>query len=189
MYGGVQAHSQGGCPGPHLGGPGLGGWPTTRGVSRPRPWGVYPSCTEADDPPADGYCCGRYASYWNAFLFWRVFVLLEILIRKVPPSFDHSVSENPGSTTFLSMFSNWTVLQVKCLKCRNTSETHEPFMDLSLEFPDIYHTQPVSKQAAKQCTLQGRELTPLHTQPVSKQAAKQCTLQGRELTPLHTTSI
>ena len=19
-------------------------------------------------PPADGYCCGRYASYWNAFL-------------------------------------------------------------------------------------------------------------------------
>ena len=20
-------------------------------------------------PPADGYCCGRYASYWNAFLF------------------------------------------------------------------------------------------------------------------------
>ena len=22
----------------------------------------------ADTPPADGYCCGRYASYWNAFL-------------------------------------------------------------------------------------------------------------------------
>ena len=21
------------------------------------------------DPPCDGYCCGRYASYWNAFLF------------------------------------------------------------------------------------------------------------------------
>ena len=20
------------------------------------------------DPPPDGYCCGRYASYWNAFL-------------------------------------------------------------------------------------------------------------------------
>ena len=26
-------------------------------------------------PPADGYCCGRYASYWNAFLFIFVFVL------------------------------------------------------------------------------------------------------------------
>ena len=21
------------------------------------------------DPPSHGYCCGRYASYWNAFLF------------------------------------------------------------------------------------------------------------------------
>ena len=25
-------------------------------------WGVW-------RPPSDGYCCGRYASYWNAFLF------------------------------------------------------------------------------------------------------------------------
>ena len=23
-------------------------------------------------PKADGYCCGRYASYWNAFLFKHV---------------------------------------------------------------------------------------------------------------------
>ena len=23
---------------------------------------------EPTHPPADGYCCGRYASYWNAFL-------------------------------------------------------------------------------------------------------------------------
>ena len=26
------------------------------------------------DPPKDGHCCGRYASYWNAFLF-RLYVL------------------------------------------------------------------------------------------------------------------
>ena len=27
-------------------------------------------------PPPDGYCCGRYASYWNAFLFrrWKYFI-------------------------------------------------------------------------------------------------------------------
>ena len=25
-------------------------------------------CTEADLPGRDGYCCGRYASYWIAFL-------------------------------------------------------------------------------------------------------------------------
>ena len=33
------------------------------------PGGCVPACTEADTPQADGYCCGRYASYWNAFLF------------------------------------------------------------------------------------------------------------------------
>ena len=24
-------------------------------------------------PPSDGHCCGRYASYWNAFLFGKFF--------------------------------------------------------------------------------------------------------------------
>ena len=24
-----------------------------------------------DPPPRDDYCCGRYASYWNAFLFTK----------------------------------------------------------------------------------------------------------------------
>ena len=42
----------GGSPGPHL--------------------GSIPACTEADTPTPSpsphGYCCGRYASYWNAFL-------------------------------------------------------------------------------------------------------------------------
>ena len=46
----------GGSPGPHPGGsPG------------PHPGGCIPACTEAD-PPTDSYCCGQYASYWNAFL-------------------------------------------------------------------------------------------------------------------------
>ena len=27
-----------------------------------------------ETPPKDGHCCGRYASYWNAFLF-RLYVL------------------------------------------------------------------------------------------------------------------
>ena len=62
--GGLHAHTQevsrptpGGSPGPHLG-----------GVSRPTPRGVYPSM-HWGRPPADGYCRGQYASYWNAFLF------------------------------------------------------------------------------------------------------------------------
>ena len=49
IQGGLQAHTQGGSPGPHLGGGGI------------------PACTESDPPP-DGYCRGRYASYWNTFL-------------------------------------------------------------------------------------------------------------------------
>ena len=50
--------------------------PTPGGVSRPTPWGSpgthpggIPACSETDTPQADGYCCGRYTSYWNAYLF------------------------------------------------------------------------------------------------------------------------
>ena len=66
--GGIQAHTWGVSR------------PTFRGVSRttpgeypgPDPEGCIPACTEADTPPpADGYYCGRYASYWIAFLFTR----------------------------------------------------------------------------------------------------------------------
>ena len=89
---GLQAHTQGeldgsdlgGSPGPHpegSTGPHLGGglqahtWEgglqahTWEGVSRPT-LGVcvYPSMHWGRHPP-DSYCCGRYASYWNAFLF------------------------------------------------------------------------------------------------------------------------
>ena len=52
---GFQAHTQGEVEGDLAG-----------EVSRPTPRGAIPACTEADPP--DGYCCGWYASYWNAFL-------------------------------------------------------------------------------------------------------------------------
>ena len=56
--------------GPALGDPGLGGGAWSQGCLVQGGW--YPS-TDADPPhPADGYCCGRYASYWNAFL-WLMF--------------------------------------------------------------------------------------------------------------------
>ena len=44
--------------------PGPGGV-CSRGVSAPR--GVSARGCLVETPP-DGYCCGRYASYWNAFL-------------------------------------------------------------------------------------------------------------------------
>ena len=62
----VSVCTQGGClvPGGCAWSRG-GAW--SRGV--PGPGGVgIPACTEPP-PGRDGYCCGRYASYWNAFLF------------------------------------------------------------------------------------------------------------------------
>ena len=42
-------------------------------------WDTLPPTSHP--PPADGYCCGRYASYWNAFLFrvnvvWKSFLMV-----------------------------------------------------------------------------------------------------------------
>ena len=30
------------------------------------------------DPPPDDYCCGRYVSYWNAFLFLNIYMLINL---------------------------------------------------------------------------------------------------------------
>ena len=39
------------------------------GVTRPTPrGGCVSQHALTQTPPPDGYCCGRYASYWNAFL-------------------------------------------------------------------------------------------------------------------------
>ena len=47
----------------------LGGVSAPRGVSAPGGGVGIPACTEAEPPGRDGYCGGRYASYWNALLF------------------------------------------------------------------------------------------------------------------------
>ena len=64
---------QGGSPGPHPrgylirgGGLLLGG---KGGICSWGKWGASATGGElCGDPPWDGSCCGRYASYWNAFL-------------------------------------------------------------------------------------------------------------------------
>ena len=81
----VQAHSQGGCWGGSgqgvesaLGGPALGGcllWGVPAlGGGVPALEGMW-----RDTPTCDGYCCGRYASYWNAFLLYYKFNILYFL--------------------------------------------------------------------------------------------------------------
>ena len=81
LAGGLQAHTRGG----RLRGLARGGVSRTTagggGVSRPTPGGLQAhtqgeGCVSKhalrqtpSTHTAGGYCCGRYASYWNAFLF------------------------------------------------------------------------------------------------------------------------
>ena len=111
----VQAHTQGGSwggsgPGPHPrgklrgiwlggcvcsrgclipGGSAPGGMPTPRGVSAPG--GSARGRGVATPLPRDGYCCRRYASYWNAFLFqvinFNVQKFFATYIRVLEPPF------------------------------------------------------------------------------------------------------
>ena len=49
--------------------------------------GCLPQCMLGYTPmgrhhPADGYCCGRYASYWNAFLF-EIFLTVTVTLTSL----------------------------------------------------------------------------------------------------------
>ena len=44
-----------------------------RGAQTPHSRGKLRGIRPSPPPPPDGYCCGRYASYWNAFLFSLVY--------------------------------------------------------------------------------------------------------------------
>ena len=66
--GGVQVQAQGGCPGP-------GGCVSQYALRQTTP----------PPPPADGYCCGQYASYWNAFLFLSMYSYLWSGMNRIKP--------------------------------------------------------------------------------------------------------
>ena len=53
--------------------PGPGGVSPPGGVPGPR--GVSAPGGGLVETPQGGYCCGRYASYWNAFLFANTFLI------------------------------------------------------------------------------------------------------------------
>ena len=58
--------------------PGWGSWQGVCVQVQAQSGVCIPAWTEAD-PPADGYCCGSYASYWNAFLL----PMLMLAIRQI----------------------------------------------------------------------------------------------------------
>ena len=68
--------STGGCLVPGRGGPwsrGVWSWGGTWSGGGCLVWGgLIPGGASWRDPP-NGHCCGRYASYWNAFLFFSFF--------------------------------------------------------------------------------------------------------------------
>ena len=79
-------------------GPGPGGVPGP-GVPAPRGCLVPGGCLVETPPRRDGYCCGRYASYWNAFLFLFLISLLFLLTNQMKIYI--SVSPNEWSLTIL----------------------------------------------------------------------------------------
>ena len=60
-------------PGPGWGVPGSGWGGTWSWVAGCLVLGGLPG----GEPPRDGYCCGRYASYWNAFLLVNIDLLIQ----------------------------------------------------------------------------------------------------------------
>ena len=54
-----------------------------KGMSASVHAGIHtPPHLRADTPPPNGYCCGRYASYWNAFLLMLRMYKIESSTRK-----------------------------------------------------------------------------------------------------------
>ena len=70
--------------------PGRGPGPYSRGKLR----GIRPS------PPPDGYCCGRYASYWNALLFSLVYTT----------TVTRQLIKNKRFCSFWCLFCSWQIL-------------------------------------------------------------------------------
>ena len=65
--------------------PGHAGIPSPRQTPLPR---VVTLLVQTPPSPADGYCCGRCASYWNAFLFDNFFAENFLKMKEIRPNGD-----------------------------------------------------------------------------------------------------
>ena len=62
------------------------------------PGSHHPAVTPRTDtyPPADGYCRGRYASYWNAFFSTKEFALYVLLRYPLTTNINNKISFLPN---------------------------------------------------------------------------------------------
>ena len=96
------------------------------GTRHPPP-GTRPPRTR--HPPADGYGCGRYASYWNAFLLctyvaliYTVVILIKLFLSlSLPPVFEFT------ATARMAMGSGFLVLSPSIIKASLPGHCPLPF--------------------------------------------------------------
>ena len=72
------------------------------------------------ETPPDGYCCGRYASYWNAFLFWINLLEIRLVLKKE----DFTSTRLPAQNSVLGVYST-------CLSGRGTNMSRSTLPGLS----------------------------------------------------------
>ena len=110
LLGGLQAHTW------EVSGPTPGGSP-----GRHPGEGVSQDALRQTPPPADGYCCGRYASYWNAFLFGKIF-------RKLHKMEEIDQEERPHHCPWICQYRQyWSVGLIVNLTTEATCSTENIF--------------------------------------------------------------
>ncbi|XP_013409004.1 ubiquitin carboxyl-terminal hydrolase 44 [Lingula anatina] len=72
------------------------------------------------------------------------------LLDKVQNELQASVSASSVRDVIAETFQGELISEVKCLACGQKSQRFEPFMDLSLDFPDRYH-DPKCAEAQESC--------------------------------------
>ena len=129
---------------------------------------------QAPPPPADGYCCGRYASYWNAFLLqWTIGDLREIWTCSIKLFICCRIA---GVTLLRSdLFSCNNCIFASNLKCytRIRANQRRTFCCGSFERPDIHnqidvfyncwHLQKLDTPPRRLIKLRGADMRSFHS--------------------------
>ena len=93
---------------------GVCSWGSAPGGSAPRG-----ACSEGSTPlpKADSYCCGWYASYWNAFLFGQFFSKNCMKLKKICLCRSATaITVNPNNTTVNNVIRKLMIQKLQKMK-------------------------------------------------------------------------